>query len=465
MMKMKRIFPLALAVLLLCAGAAFAAELPPDVAGTPYEQAVKTLQEKGIVTGDVDGMFYPDSKLTRAQACVMVAKAMKPAEVELRGTATQPVESGFSDMSGYGWAEGYIAYAVKQGVVRGYPDGTFRPAASVTLHELTAMAVRAAGYKDSQLTGAWPEAFAAKAKELGFYDGISVLPAGAQEASKGVTAQVLRNALSKIEAAHSGQSSAGKATPSAVVPTLEGKTFVTGSFNSTMTEVDGKKLSPDAAVYATGKKADYSSAMTLSTKTEDFRQDTVYKYKNVTTPLWYAMEGDRITSLILPMDVGFSGQVYGVINETSSLLNASGEKVIGIRSLVAGREITWLGTAGLAAPVDTLNGDVIQMDSRDGQIRGFVKAGDSAGDGFIELTGGSFQKIFKADAGVLRLVNADGALLEIKENAVVYVLSSDKKAYTASSHSSLREGKSIRAYDITDDSDASADMVVVWSAD
>ena len=153
---MKRTISLLLILLLLSTGAAFGAVIPTDVPGSTFEEAITTLVEKGIVTGDVDGKFYPDSKLTRAQACIMVVKAMNPQESEIKGTVTQPVDSGFSDMTGYGWAEGYIAYAVKKGVVNGYPGGTFKPANPVTMNEITAMVVRAAGFKDSQLTGTWP---------------------------------------------------------------------------------------------------------------------------------------------------------------------------------------------------------------------------------------------------------------------------------------------------------------------
>src|SRR5665647_3479678 len=99
---MKRIVSIVLVILMLCSGLAFAAAVPSDVSGNVYEEAIKVLSEKGIITGDVDGKFYPDSTLTRAQACIMVVKAINPPAAELTGTAAQPVKSGFADMSGYG---------------------------------------------------------------------------------------------------------------------------------------------------------------------------------------------------------------------------------------------------------------------------------------------------------------------------------------------------------------------------
>lgn len=461
MKKMKRTISLLLVLLLLSTGAAFGAVIPTDVPGSTFEEAITILVEKGIVTGDVDGKFYPDSKLTRAQACIMVVKAMNPQESEIKGTVTQPVDSGFSDMTGYGWAEGYIAYAVKKGVVNGYPGGTFKPANPVTMNEITAMVVRAAGFKDSQLTGTWPGKYTDKANELGFYEDIVTIQIYPLEVSKGLTAKIIFNALAKIEAANPPAVPGGGGETPSNVPTLAGKTFATGSFNSTMTEFDGKKIASDAVVHVYGKKVNYKSTMTLSTKVSDFRTDTVYKYKNVTAPLWYAMSGGEITSMILPMDVGFSGKVYGVINGTSTMLNAEGDAVIAVKTLVAGNEITWLGTKGLAAPTEYMAGSVIQMNTRDGQIRDFVFESDSGDDHFTELTS-NFDYIYWEEDGIVRLDDATGELIAIKDNAAVYVLSDDQKEYTVGRHSSIRVDKGIRAFDITDDDDSSADIVVIY---
>src|SRR5665648_953672 len=100
---MKRIVSIVLVILMLCSGLAFAAVVPSDVTGNVYEDAIKALSEKGIITGDVDGKFYPENTLTRAQACIMVVKAMNPPVAEVTGTDSQPIISYFADMSGYGW--------------------------------------------------------------------------------------------------------------------------------------------------------------------------------------------------------------------------------------------------------------------------------------------------------------------------------------------------------------------------
>ena len=462
MKKIKRIISLLLVLLLQSTGVAFGAVIPTDVPGSTFEEAITALVEKGIITGDVDGKFYPDKTLTRAEACIMVVKAMNPPEPEIKGTATQSVESGFSDMAGAGWAEGYIAYAVKKGVVNGYPDSTFKPGKPVTLNELTSMVVRAAGYKDSQLIGTWPGKYTDKANELEFYEDILTIQIYPLEASKGLTAKILFNALDKIEVANPPTVPVSVGGTPSNAPTLDGKTYAFGSFGSSMIVFDGKRITSDAVIYVYGKKADYKSTMTLSSKVSDFRMDALYKYKNVVTPLWYAMKGGEITELILPMDVGFSGKAFVVINSISKVLNSDGDPIIAVKTLVAGKEITWFGTKGLAAPKEYQAGSVIQMNTQNGQIVEFVYASDTTTDSFAELTSNSNLVYGEEKYGFIKLESVSGKLLTIKDNATVYILDDDGNEYTIGSHSSIQAGKKIRAFDISDDRDSSADIVVVY---
>src|SRR5665648_41999 len=461
---MKKIISMVLVILMLCTGLAFAATVPSDVTGNVYEEAITALSEKGIITGDVDGKFYPDSRLTRAQACIMVVKAMNPPAAEVMGTPTQTMKSGFPDMAGYGWAEGYIGYAVRKGIVNGYPDGTFKPGNMVKIEEITAMVMRASGYTDAGLGGLYPSNYMDKGTTLGLFDDMVTVMIYPMQVTKAMTAKIIFNGLAMIEKANPPtpvENNSGE-TPSAV-PTLAGKTYLSGAFNSTMTEFDGKAIASDVKVYTYGKKIDYKSTMTLTNDVSDFRTDTVYKYKNVTTPIWYAMTGNRISEIILPMDVGFSGYAYGVINSTLMTLSANGDKVTGVDTLIAGKPVMWLGTTGMTGlplSADYLAGEVYEINLRDGQIRTIADSVSGRAI-FVELTDETFKSVFANDNGVVRLVNDAGDLFAIKDNAAVYVLSDDRTEYTAGSLSDIRKDRYVRLYDMTDDDDSSADIVVV----
>ncbi len=465
---MKKLFmkTIALSLIMLLTTTCVFAAVPDDVKGQSYETAVSALTEKGIITGDSDGNFNPDSNLTRAQACVIIVKSMNAPSVEVAGTATQAAaKSDFSDMTGYGWAEGYISYAVKHGVTKGYPDDTFKPGNPVTINELITMVLRAANYSDDVLGGTWPSNYMGKAAELKLLDGIpETLPV---KATKWIAAQVDYNALELIEKANPQkvEQSSDQKNPEGV-PDTAAMTFANGSFNAGMTTYNGKTISEDVQIYTYDLKKNYKSSMTFSKKAEDYRLDTVYKYKNVETPAFFKVEKDKIVSMVIPRDMGFSGLAYVVINGTSSLKNANSDTVTGLQTLAATREIKWLGEKGLTGiPSKTgsdsyLNGTVYEIKLKDGEIQSIYKSTEShRGDVFDEISGTDFVEIESYRDNVVELTTGD--LIEIKENATVYTIEDSKSEYKTGKQSNIKKGNKIRIYDMSDDDETSGDIVVV----
>ncbi|MCL6581727.1 MAG: S-layer homology domain-containing protein, partial [Firmicutes bacterium] len=78
----------------------------------------------------------------------------------------------FPDVPATHWASGYINIAVDQGIIKGYTDGTFRPEAPVSYVEALAMLVRVLGY-DPAVRGSWPTNYLVKSFELGISKGVS----------------------------------------------------------------------------------------------------------------------------------------------------------------------------------------------------------------------------------------------------------------------------------------------------
>ena len=189
---MKRIFCTIISLILVLSTYSFAfAAIPSDVEGKTYAKAVEALMETGSITGDTDGMFHPDETLTRAQVCSIVVKTAD--------TVTDGGISGFADMSGYGWAEPFVKYAVEYGITAGYPDGTFKPGKAVTSNELVTFVLRAAGYSDSELGGRWPDNYIEKGRQLGLYEDLpEEMP---ENALKWMAAQMIYNAMEIIEQA------------------------------------------------------------------------------------------------------------------------------------------------------------------------------------------------------------------------------------------------------------------------
>ena len=182
---MKKILSLVLVIALVLGSFSFAfAATPADVVDTDYEEAVEVLMALGVVNGYPDGTYKPERVVTRAEMAKLLVEALGYGQLA-GGTAP------YSDTAGH-WAAGSIGLASGIGLVQGYPDGTFKPDATVSFDEAVTMILRALGYTDESLRGAWPTNYKIKAIDLGLYDDTSAQTGGAD---RGNVAIMLFNAL------------------------------------------------------------------------------------------------------------------------------------------------------------------------------------------------------------------------------------------------------------------------------
>jgi hypothetical protein len=94
---------------------------------------------KGIVSGYSDGTFKPQYATTRAQLVKMV--------VLLEGVSlAAPTTPTFTDVSLSHPFFRYVETAVKDGLIGGYPDGSFRPDAPVSRAQVAKIVVKARGW-------------------------------------------------------------------------------------------------------------------------------------------------------------------------------------------------------------------------------------------------------------------------------------------------------------------------------
>ncbi len=451
-----------LVMMMFASTTAFAATIPTDIAGTSCEEAVKTLVEAGAITGDTDGKFHPEDKLTRAQACIIIVKTIDPVASLVNGTATQSSgKTSFTDLKGYSWASGYIAYAVEHGIVKGYPDGTFKPGVNVSTNEMLTMVLRAAGYTEDKIGASWPADYITKAKEAGILKGID--ESYPENATKGMAAQMTFNQMKELKAMAPTIATDPQGTEQdkpSNIPSTSGMTFVTGSFDDDLNTFAGKTLSKSVEIYTYGAKKEYSKDMKFSDKEDTYRKDTVYKFKDVKTPAWYLVEGDKITKMILPGDTGFSGNVYGVVNGTVKLSSQEKDAITGFKTLTATKAITWFGKKGLTVPTFTPgDGQLYELYTSNGEVRDVATTDGANGKMFKELTTSkSWTAVTEYSDSVITIANG---LIPVKRNASIYVWDDSKKEYKAGSLSSIKAGKEVRAYDVSDDDAEEADVVIV----
>lgn len=106
----------------------------PDIPSSSAAE-INYLMSKKIINGYPDGTFRPKQAVTRAEAAIMLGKALN-----LNGwKRTTP----FKDVAATSVASGYIASAVQKGIINGYSDGTFRPEEPITRVHMALLLQRA----------------------------------------------------------------------------------------------------------------------------------------------------------------------------------------------------------------------------------------------------------------------------------------------------------------------------------
>jgi len=103
-----------------------------DLQGHWAENEIRDWNGKGLMNGFEDGTYRPDQTVTRAQFAKLVNG--------LFGFAAPSAESApFTDIAADAWYNEPVAAAKQAGYINGYPDGTFKPGASVTRQEAAKM--------------------------------------------------------------------------------------------------------------------------------------------------------------------------------------------------------------------------------------------------------------------------------------------------------------------------------------
>ena len=100
-----------------------------------FFEEIEFLSSKKIISGYEGGVFKPDISVSRAEAAIMIGRAL-----DLDGKATN---TKFRDVTAKVTGSGYIAAAVERGIIKGYPDGTYRPYEPVTRGQMAIFLDRA----------------------------------------------------------------------------------------------------------------------------------------------------------------------------------------------------------------------------------------------------------------------------------------------------------------------------------
>jgi len=143
-----------------------------DADAINYDEAVEVLTAIGVVDGYTDDSFKPGNALNRGQAAKIICNLiLGPTTAADLSADTQlfpdvPVDHVFA---------GYISFCVEEGIISGYADGSFRPAAPLTSYAFMKMLLGALGY-DAETEGYvganWSINVAKRALNIGLAKGL-----------------------------------------------------------------------------------------------------------------------------------------------------------------------------------------------------------------------------------------------------------------------------------------------------
>lgn len=97
--------------------------------GYDYKTAIDYITQQGIVEGYSDGTYKPNAKINRAEFTKIIVEA------KLGKNPTENAKDCFPDVKSDQWFSSYVCYAKRQGYIKGYPTGYFKPADNINLAE------------------------------------------------------------------------------------------------------------------------------------------------------------------------------------------------------------------------------------------------------------------------------------------------------------------------------------------
>ena len=194
---MKKLLAMVLALVMTLSLAVSANAFKDDKSiSDDYAESVAVLNGMGVFKGYEDGSFKPEGNITRAEVATIIYRIYTADVAKNDKSGLYATYNKFSDMAGAGWAQGYIGYCANAELVKGYPDGTFKPSGKVTGYEVLAMILRAVGYdKNGEFSGAdWALHVAQTAQQAGVLKNVKGIDLNAA-ASRELVAELLFRAI------------------------------------------------------------------------------------------------------------------------------------------------------------------------------------------------------------------------------------------------------------------------------
>lgn len=137
----------------------------PEPTGAPEE-----LEHNSYISGYEDGTFIPDGEITRAETAAMLSRVL--------ASSDKKNESIFSDLVNGAWYIPAVSAMSALGIIKGYPDGTFKPDNQITRAEFVTMLIQCGDIEpytelpfDDVSSELWSADYIYSAYKVGYIDG------------------------------------------------------------------------------------------------------------------------------------------------------------------------------------------------------------------------------------------------------------------------------------------------------
>jgi hypothetical protein len=111
-----------------------------DIKGHWAESYISDMRKRGVIQGKSEGIYDPDSGLSRAELTKIAIKAFS---IPVEETNKKP----FPDVGLDKWYLPFVATAKKYGIINGYPNGFFKPNNPISRAEALKVIINTAGQK------------------------------------------------------------------------------------------------------------------------------------------------------------------------------------------------------------------------------------------------------------------------------------------------------------------------------
>ena len=110
--------------------------------------AVEACTEATVVSGYPDGTYRPWHAVTRDQMAVYISRALAGGDGNV---PSGPAQATFPDVPVDHWAYRYVEYTAANGIVEGYPDGSYQPGVELDRDQMAAFIARAIAGGDDKV--------------------------------------------------------------------------------------------------------------------------------------------------------------------------------------------------------------------------------------------------------------------------------------------------------------------------